>query len=96
MEPGRASTLAVAALLIAAAIVSLWRGGWPDAGPAWVPRLGIWIIAAVFGLRALGDLRTVGFFKKVRGTAFSRNDTLIYSPLCLAISVLAVLLAVFY
>ena len=36
--------------------------------------------------RAVGDFNYVGFFKRVRGTRFSRMDTLLYSPLCLALS----------
>jgi hypothetical protein len=96
MRPGKSATLAVAGLLAAAAAVSLWRGGWSAGGPAWVPRIGIWIIAFVFAARAIGEFRYVGFFKKIRGTAFARNDTLYFAPLCLVISVLAVWLAVFY
>lgn len=43
-------------------------------------------LSAVFLLRAVGDFRLVGFFKKVRGTRFARMDSALYSPLCLAIS----------
>ena len=92
-RPGRATTLAVAALLVFAAGISLWRGAWPDAGASWVPRLGIVVIAVVFAARAVGDFRLVGFFKRVRGTPFARNDTLVFSPLCAAISALALWLA---
>jgi hypothetical protein len=92
-RPGRAATLAVAALLAAAAGVSLWRGVWPDTGPSWVPRIGIVVIAVVFAARAVGDFRLVGFFKRVRDTSFARNDTLVFSPLCAAISALALWLA---
>jgi hypothetical protein len=41
--------------------------------------------AAVLFLRAIGDFRLVGFFKRVRETRFARLDTLFYSPLCLAL-----------
>lgn len=92
-HPGRSATLAVAALLAAAAAVSLWRGAWPDAGASWVPRIGILVIAGVFAARAVGDFRLVGFFKRVRGTDFARTDSLVYSPLCAAISGLALWLA---
>jgi hypothetical protein len=37
--------------------------------------------------RAMGDFNYVGFFKRVRGTRFARMDTLLYSPLCLALAV---------
>jgi len=44
------------------------------------------VLALVLLLRAVGDFRLVGFFKRVRGTTFARLDTVIYSPLCLALS----------
>ena len=43
-------------------------------------------LALVLLLRAVGDFKLVGFFKRVRGTNFARLDTVIYSPLCLALS----------
>jgi len=43
-------------------------------------------LGLVLLLRAVGDFRLVGFFKRVRGTTFARLDTVIYSPLCLALS----------
>ena len=95
-RPGRAASLAVAALLAIAAGISLWRGAWPDAGASWIPRTGILVIAVVFAARAVGDFRFVGFFKRVRGTPFARNDSLVFSPLCAAISVLALWLALAY
>jgi hypothetical protein len=36
--------------------------------------------------RAVGEFRYVGFFKSVRGSRFSRMDTLVYSPLCLLLA----------
>ena len=46
-------------------------------------------IGGIFLLRAVGDFRYVGFFKKVKNTAFARNDTRYYSPLCLLLGVIA-------
>ena len=37
--------------------------------------------------RAVGDFKYLGFFKRVRGSKFARMDSLLYSPLCLALSV---------
>ncbi|MBU0742185.1 DUF3995 domain-containing protein [bacterium] len=45
------------------------------------------------GRRAGGDFRYCGFFRRVRGTGFSRNYTLVYSPLCAVMSALAVWLS---
>jgi hypothetical protein len=40
-------------------------------------------LALAFFLRALGDLRLVGFTKRVRGTKFAQWDDAVFSPLCL-------------
>lgn len=45
------------------------------------------IIAAIFALRAIGDFKYVGLFKKRRAGAFAQNDTRYYVPLCVLISV---------
>ncbi len=95
-QPGKASILLVAVALALAAVVSVWRGVYPLVGPAWIPRFGIWVLAVVFALRAIGDFRYVGIFKRVGGTRFARNDSFFFSPLCLAISALAVWLALEY
>jgi hypothetical protein len=42
-------------------------------------------IAIVMFIRAIGDFKYVGFFKKIKGTIFAKNDTYYYSPLCLLI-----------
>ena len=43
-------------------------------------------IGIVMLVRAVGDLKYVVFFKKIKGTTFAQNDTRYYSPLCLLIS----------
>lgn len=48
----------------------------------------LWILIAVFLLRAIGEFRYVGFFKRVKDTQFANLDTRYYSPLCLIISLL--------
>jgi len=95
-HPSRFPTFVVAVALLAAAVVSIWRGMFPQVEPTWFPRLGVWVLAAVFALRAVGDFRYCGIFKRVRGTKFARNDTLYFSPLCLTISALAVWLALWH
>jgi hypothetical protein len=81
-QPGPVSTLVVAALLAVAALLVAQRAG---VGPALIPSslvpLGCWGVSAAFLLRAVGEFRYVGFFKRVRDTSFSRMDTLLYSPL---------------
>jgi hypothetical protein len=55
--------------------------------------VGLWGLAAVFALRAIGNRRTFGFFKTISGSPFARWDTWLYSPLCVVIAVLAAGLA---
>ena len=50
---------------------------------AWITRG----LAVVLLLRAIGDFRLVGFFKRIRDTRFARLDTTVYSPLCLALAI---------
>ena len=44
------------------------------------------VCAVVFFLRAIGEFKYVGFFKRVKHTPFAVNDTKYYSPLCLFLS----------
>jgi hypothetical protein len=53
---------------------------------------GIWLIIGIFSLRALGEFKYVGLFKKIKNTTFGRLDTKFYTPLCLFISFLGLLL----
>jgi len=84
LHPSPAVTIVVAELLgVAAVIVALAAHlvslAW---APFWVVRVGAYGLAVVFAARTVGDFRTFGFAKRVHGTAFARNDTRIYSPLC--------------
>src|SRR3954447_7649208 len=83
-RPGRLATLAVAFALFAAAAVVICRV-WLLTDNGFV-RLGNWVLGLVFGLRAIGDFRWVGFFKRHRGTRFARWDDRLYSPLCLLLA----------
>jgi hypothetical protein len=56
--------------------------------PNWIITYGGWIVPSIFMLRALGDFKYVGFFKKVKITNFGKMDTKFYSPLCLTIGVI--------
>jgi hypothetical protein len=40
----------------------------------------------VFLLRAIGEGKYVGFFKKIKYTRFAKQDTAFYSPLCVWLS----------
>lgn len=53
--------------------------------PDWIVKFGSWIIPTIFILRAIGDFKYVGFFKKIKKTTFGKRDTKLFSPLCLII-----------
>jgi hypothetical protein len=94
-EPGALFAIVIAAFLVAAAMLTAQRGGLLLLGlPERLARLGTWGLAFVFAVRAIGEFRYVGFFKRVRGTLFARRDSLVYSPLCVVISALAAGLAI--
>ena len=80
--PSVGSTLAVAAALsVATWIVAVSGGLAPRIGPRIAYSVGVWGLGLVLAARAIGDLRYVGFFKRVRGTPFARLDDLVYTPL---------------
>jgi len=58
----------------------------------WLLRYGGWALSVVFLLRAIGDFRWVGFFKKQIDTPFAKWDTQLHSPLCLFLGVCLVAL----
>lgn len=62
--------------------------------PTWVMTYGGWIIPAIFLLRAIGEFKYVGFFKSVKTTTFGRLDTKLFTPLCLLITILGILIQV--
>src|SRR3954471_4688835 len=86
--PSRRATLSVAALLLMAAFVLIEGAG---LGPGWIAPARRWAwtlaVALVFLLRGVGDRTSIGLFKKVRGSRFARRDTLLYTPLALALAV---------
>ena len=85
--PSPGMTLLVALLLLIAALLVLGTLGYWNVGlPLGFFKMGTWGVAVVLLLRSIGDFRFVGFFKRVRDTAFARNDTLFYSPLCLCLA----------
>ena len=63
----------------------------------WSPHVGYRVgsggVGFVLLARAIGDRRYIGFLKRERGTAFARRDTMLYSPLCLALGSVAAIVA---
>jgi len=93
--PSPLATLAVAAALVAAALVTAAAAGWLGRGmPVRIGRPLAYVLALVFALRAVGDFRYVGFFKSLGDDPFRSWDTWLFSPLCLAIALAALTVAV--
>ena len=58
-------------------------------------KIGMWAIALIFYLRAVGDFKQVGFTKKIKGTLFAEYDTKYYSPLSLYLGTSSLLIILF-
>jgi hypothetical protein len=93
INPGRAGTIFVAFGLLFFASLTLASLGLFDKYIKYgVLRFGTLLIMFIFLLRAMGDFRFVGFFKTVKTTQFAINDTRFFSPLCLFIAFLSLLI----
>ena len=92
-QPGRGITAFVALIFLAfaAAIFSRTTFSLPFLPEKWA-QAGVWVIAVLFILRAIGDFRFVGFTKKVKGSVFARLDSRFYSPLSFFIGLVALLI----
>jgi hypothetical protein len=93
--PGIIPTLIVAfGLLLFAFITSMkiWHFRLPFCHDI-ISKYGLWVIASIFVVRAIGEFNYIGLFKKVKNTTFGIKDTKIYTPLCIVIGILALILA---
>lgn len=92
LNPKKIDSAVVGMSLGAFALFYLLRLGIVDYNmPAWLLKYGGWSIPVIFMLRAIGDFKYVGFFKKVKTTVFAQWDTKLFSPLCLTIAILAII-----
>jgi hypothetical protein len=93
LKPRAIDCFVVALGLLCFGIFVLIRAGIILFGlPNWLLNYDLWAIASIFLLRAMGEFKYVGFFKKIRTTQFAQLDTKCYSPLCLIIGVLSIIL----
>lgn len=96
MNPGIAATLIVAFGLLLLSIITAGNFGLFN---RYFKRkyfnYGALLIAIIFFLRALGDFKFMGFFKTIKSTKFAINDTQIFSPLCLFVSLLSMVIFLF-
>ncbi len=94
--PRRFDSAIVGLGLIAFGVFYLLQTGFVDFEiPQWIEKYVQWIIPTIFLLRALGDFKYVGFFKKIKNTEFAKADTKFFSPLCLSIGIIGILIALF-
>lgn len=92
LNPGKIDCIVVGLGLLAFSIFYLIKTTWLDWSiPGWLLHYAGWGIIAIFLLRAIGDFKFVGFFKKIKSTAFGKLDSQFYSPLCLSIAIFGVL-----
>lgn len=87
------ATLIVGLILVSFGLIYLIKSGLISAQlPNWVSAYGYWFIPVIFLLRALGEFNYVGFFKKIKNTEFAKADSKVFSPLCLFIGVIGILI----
>ncbi len=93
IAPGPIACFVVGIALLSFAVLVLTKAGIIlFTLPARLFNYALWVIAVIFLLRAMGEFKYVGFFKQVKTTRFGQMDTRYYSPLCLAVGVLCVIL----
>lgn len=89
LPPPKLATLIVAIVLISFGLSYFLKSGFMNIQvPNWLAYYGLWIIPIVFLLRAIGEFKYVGFFKRIKNTEFAKADSKWFSPLCLIIGIL--------
>jgi len=89
------ATLIVGLILVSFGVMYLIKSGLVNIQiPNWISHYGYWIIPSIFILRAVGEFNYVGFFKKVKNTEFAEADSKIFSPLCLTIGLMGMLIQI--
>ncbi len=95
LNPRKIDSAIVGIGLLSFCLFYLFRTGLvPILFPDWMLKYIGWIVTLVFLARAIGDFKYVGFFRKVVQTDFSRADARYFSPLCLLIGLLALVVQI--
>lgn len=81
--PAATGLVACAILVIAGLYAALALGAFSGTHFEKPATIAAALIGCVFMMRAIGDFRYVGLFKRVTGTDFAVADTHYYTPLCL-------------
>lgn len=86
-QPGIIATLVVSFGLLGFAFTEYYHLSPVAAIPPQYHKVASALIIGIFALRAVGDFKYVGIFKKIKNTRFARNDTTFYTPLCIWLAV---------
>lgn len=93
LNPKKTDSAIVALGLTAFALFYIFQSGLIHLNRAeWIFKYGGWIIPLIFLLRAIGEFKYVGFFKSITETEFGKLDTRFYSPLCLTIGIIGLII----
>jgi len=93
MSIPKLATLIVGLVLVLFGLIYLMKSGLINVQtPNWIINYGYWIIPSIFIIRAIGDFKYVGFFKKIQNTEFGKSDSRLFSPLCLTIGLIGILI----
>jgi len=94
--PPRIATFNVAIVLLSIGLLYLLKGGIIslDIPSKWI-NYAAWFVPFIFFLRAIGEFRYVGLFKRIKDTDFAKADTKLFVPLCLGIAILGFMIQFF-
>ncbi|MFD3447392.1 DUF3995 domain-containing protein [Microbacteriaceae bacterium 4G12] len=82
--PRKIGTCIVAFVILFFSLTLLAQGGYlPFYQANTFTKWACLLFALIFLVRAIGDFKYIGMFKKVKGSKFAKYDTWLYSPLCL-------------
>ena len=96
LNPKKFDTIVVGFGLLLFSVFYVIASGLVDYSlPEWVMKYGGWGISIIFVLRAVGDFKYVGFSKKLKNTEFAIKDSKFYSPLCLILGIIGIIIQLF-
>jgi glucan phosphoethanolaminetransferase (alkaline phosphatase superfamily) len=88
LKPSKSITCIAALVFLSIAIFYLIKADLIDVPlPQLINNYGLYALASVLIIRAMGDFKYAGFFKTITDTPFAVYDTKYYSPLCLFLGV---------
>jgi glucan phosphoethanolaminetransferase (alkaline phosphatase superfamily) len=84
LNPSKSTTCIMALVFLSIAIFYLIKARLIDFPlPQLIYNYGLYALASVLMIRAIGDFKYAGFFKTIKDTPFADYDSKYYSPLCL-------------